>query len=48
MLAVLLRFIGIEPLALNLEDVVCCIDSGVQYSDACDSFLGKQPRNEFP
>jgi hypothetical protein len=48
MLAVLFSFIGIKPLALNLEDVVRGIDSGVQDTDECDPFLCQQPWAQFP
>ena len=48
MLAVLFSFIGIETLGVSLEDVVCCIDSGVQYSDDLDPLLREQPWTQFP
>jgi len=48
MLAMLLSFIGIRPLAFNFEDVVCCVDSGMQCSAVCDPFLGMKPRTQFP
>jgi len=48
MLAVLFSFIGMKPLGVNLEDIVCCIDSGVQYSDECDPFLRQQLWTQFP